>query len=554
MNSKFLWHNFASADREGAAIRGLGHLVHEGMLAQQEEEGRAAKKAQKSKPAAQTVKGENREHTTGEIEKSKENLSGSKEHKKCSAGKACNATCIYKGDDCISTLNPSLQEQIPRFLSYVKSYVSRGGSEELALAALSRIDAESHEKIKKISSALDEIARKYPNPQEREERINQTMELVLPGMAKKGDMGERQAHDEDHINFIRNNKQIDKLEKVYADIKNGKLKTPEEINAALRPIAMERRVNDISDEQVNLAMAMLPKDLVNTLRTQGQPGEWGKWGANQSTLNVPDGGHTSKNESGLERARLIVRIGMEENMRDMYDGRRIGFGDIDLEHGIPYTVGGRGAETGSNFGPATRLNNRSKGDMSPEEWRRTVLRDYPTDEKGSLTAEARRLLLKRQEEVREYNAKRENIKGEQTRPETVYSLFRGVDESNAKNPEKQAHKNKIMASLAGYTETYFVGTRPNRGNSVRKYLYRESNLGSSVLDLAASKIDKLAKEGRTEEINKIISILQSGPNRVNQVLETEFGKDRSSVAAAELGSDTANKIRQQLIDEITAIQ
>jgi hypothetical protein len=330
------------------------------------------------------------------------------------------------------------------------------------------------------------------------------------------------------------------------------LKTPEEINQALRPLAQERRVNKISDEQLDLAMAMMPKDLIASLSKQGSPGEWGKWGANQNSLDVPEGGHTPKNQSGTERARLIVRIGMEEGMRDMYDGRRIGFGDIDLEHAIPFTLAGRGAETGSNFGLSTRLSNRSKGNISPEEWRQKLLKRYPADETGELTPAARKKLLEEQAAVRKYNTARDMAS--QTTPQTVAAVFRGIEDSGMSTPEKESLKNKAMASIAGYTETYFVGERPTRkGASVRVYMFRDSALGSRVLDLAAQKIDNYTSQGRLDEVQKVLSLLRSGAPRVDSILDGKFGATRSSEEAAASSSEAANQVRQQLIEELQSL-
>jgi hypothetical protein len=470
--------------------------------------------------------------------------------KKCSKGKSCNATCIYKGDDCLSELDPKLSKAMTQFTAYVKSYVGRGGDEETALKAIGRLDPETSAAAKKIASTLDAMEKKYPDPKEREEKIGQVFDLVLPGVAKKGDTGEKQAYSEEDINHLMKNKKIDEYEKVYKDIKNGKLTTPEEINAALRPLAKERRVNEVSDEQLDLAMAMLPKDLVAGLSKQGQPGEWGKWGKNQSSLDVPEGGHTATNKSGPERARLIVRIGMEEGMKDMYTGQKIGFGDIDLEHTVPYGVARTGAETGSNFGLTTRLNNRAKGDISPEEWRQKVLKGYPT-ENGKLTDKSKEKLIKEQLVAQDYNNKRAAVESG-TNAGTVASVFKGIDDSSEKTPIKQKLKNKAMASMAGYTETYLSGFRENRaGASRRVYLYRDSAEGEKVLDTAARKIDQHTQAGNTAKVEQVLNILRDGSPRIQGILDEKYGPQRLDSQATE-ATNIANKVRSDLIKEIEA--
>jgi hypothetical protein len=473
--------------------------------------------------------------------------------KGCKKGKSCGATCIYAQDECVLELDPKVSKSLSQVVEYVKRYVQKGGSEEVAQKALERFESSGtvEGNAKKIGAALDGMASKYPDPAEREKKIEEVFDLVLPGIAKKGDTGEKQAYDEEQINSLMKNKSIDAYEKIYRDVESGKLKTPEEINDALRPLAQGRRVNEISDEQVDLAMSMLPKDLVSGLSKQGQPGEWGKWGANQSTLDVPEGGHTPTNKSGAERARLIVRIGLEEGMRDMYTGQKVGFGDIDLEHTIPFGVAKAGAETGSNFGLTTRLNNRAKGDISPEDWRAKVLKQYEVKD-GKLTRAAQEKLQREQMEATRYNDSKAAVTGG-TRPDTVATVFKGIDDSAEKPAIKQKLKNKAMQSMAGYGETYLQGFRENRpGASRRVYIYRDSIPGTKVLDTAAAKIDKYAQEGNTEKVEKILETLRTGAPRINKALDDQYGPKRLDSQATE-AADVANKVREDILKEIEAI-
>jgi hypothetical protein len=471
----------------------------------------------------------------------------------CVKGKSCGATCIYSGHDCVLDLDPKTSAALAKVVPYLKSYVSRGGSEEVVTQSLERMEGKTgiDSTAKNISKAIDEMEKKYPDPKEREEKINQVFDLVLPGIAKKGDTGEKQAYSQDQVEFLMNNKKIDAYEKVYQDVKSGKLKTPEEVNAALRPLAEDRRKNEISDEQVDLAMAMLPADLKAGLSKQGQPGEWGKWGAKQSTLDVPEGGHTAKNEAGAERARLIVRIGMEEGMKDMYTGQKVGFGDIDLEHTIPYGVARSGAETGSNFGLTTRLNNRAKGDISPEEWRQKVLKNYETKD-GKLTPAAVKKLQGEQAAATRYNDQKTKIKGGAS-PDTVASIFKGIDESSESNMNKSKLKNKALQAMSGYGETYLQGFRANRaGASRRVYTYRGTEAGNKIMDKAAEKIDQAQKAGDTAKVEKVLDLLRQGTPRINEALTKKYGEKRLDNEATE-AADIANGVRRDILSELEAI-
>jgi hypothetical protein len=446
-----------------------------------------------------------------------------------------------------------VSEAVNKVIPRLREYVARGGSEEVVESSLERLDKKGkfNTSAKKIAKALDALEKEYPDPKEREEKINQVFDLILPGIAKKGDTGEIQAYNQNQIETLAKNSKIDEYEKVYQDTKSGKLKTPEEINAALKPLAESRRVNDISDSQVDLAMSLLPDDLKASLSGQGVPGEWGKWGKNQDSLEPPTEGWSAKNESSDARARLIVRIGMQEGMRDMYTGQRVGFGDIDLEHIVPFGVAGRGAETGSNFGITTRLNNRAKSDESPETWRQKVLSQYEM-KGGKLTPAAISKLQVEQADASRYNDSRASIKGSAS-PETVAAIFQGIDQSKENPKNKSKLKNKALATMAGYTETYFQGFRANRaGQSRRIYVYKGTELGNRIMDTAAQKIDQAQKAGDNGRVEKILDILRTGSPRINEALTSKYGDKRLDSEVTE-ATDIANGIRRDILTELESI-
>jgi hypothetical protein len=235
----------------------------------------------------------------------------------------------------------------------------------------------------------------------------------------------------------------------------------------------------------------------------------------------------------------------------MYTGQKVGFGDIDLEHTIPFGVAGRGAETGSNFGLTTRLNNRAKGNISPEEWRQNTLKKYPL-EKGKLTPEAAKRIQQEQIEAAKYNSDRARISGG-TNPGTVASIFKGIDDSKNPTAVKSKLKNKALASMAGYGETYLQGWRANRaGSSRRVYIYRGTEAGDRVMNAAAAKIDRYSKEGNTQKVEKVMDIMRSGAPRIQGALDKKYGPKRLDNEATE-ATDIANKVRKDILDEIEAV-
>jgi hypothetical protein len=238
-------------------------------------------------------------------------------------------------------------------------------------------------------------------------------------------------------------------------------------------------------------------------------------------------------------------------MKDMYTGQKIGFGDMDLEHTVPFGVAKAGAETGSNFGLTTRLNNRAKGDDSPEEWRKRVLSKYPV-ENGKLTESARKKLAEKQREVRKYNEDRARVSGG-TNPDTVAAVFKGIDESKDTPKIKSSLKNKAFKALTGYTETYLQGFRANRAKARRRiYIFKDSELGTQILDTSAKKIDAAVKRGDTGTVERVTSILRSASPRINGILDRRYGPNRLDNEAADATS-VANDVRRQILSEIEEV-
>ena len=471
--------------------------------------------------------------------------------KRCEKGKACSATCIYRGDVCQEDFPEKLQPAIKKFRDHLKAYVDRGGSKEVVESVVQRMEKydTSSAMFGRLSKAMEEMEKEYPDEAKREKRMAELFDMVFPAVAKKGDTGEKQYNTAEEIDHLVKNPQVAKFEKVYQDVKSGKLKTPEEVNEALRPMAEERRKNKISEADLDFAMAIMPKEVVSGLQSQGGPGEWGAWGANQKTTDVPEGGHTPKNTTGMERARLITRIGLEEGMKDVYTGRQLGFGDVDLEHIVPFNVGGKAAEVGSNFGLTSRLNNRGKGNVSPEDWKAGVLKKYPVDEKGQLTPAAAKKLLADEAKAVKYNADRGRMT--KTEAKDVADIFKAIEASGESTMTRQKLKNKAMSSLAKYGETYLVGERANRaGQFRRQYIFRGTKSGEEVLDKAANLVSKYAAEGNDAGVAKVLNTLNSAAGRINSQLDSQFGPTRKDMEAGKAGTAAHAAVLKEILGEL----
>jgi hypothetical protein len=132
-------------------------------------------------------------------------------------------------------------------------------------------------------------------------------------------------------------------------------------------------------------------------------------------------------------------------------------------------------------------------------------------------------------------------------------VFRGIEESDNNTATKQKLKNKAMASMADYGETYLAGFRANRpGASRRVYLYRNSAEGERVLDIASRVIDDASRSGDTARVEKALDILRSGAPRINEALTKRYGPQRLDNEATE-AADVANSVRGQLMKELEAL-
>ena len=72
------------------------------------------------------------------------------------------------------------------------------------------------------------------------------------------------------------------------------------------------------------------------------------------------------------------------------------------------------------------------------------------------------------------------------------------------------------------------------------------------MNAAAAKIDRYSKEGNTQKVEQILTIMRSGTPRIQEELDKKYGPKRLDNEATE-ATDIANKIRKDILDEIEAV-
>lgn len=575
MSNKFLWHNFGKVDREGSTIRGLGYLVHEGMLAQQEEEAKAAKKTQRSKPAAQTVKGENKEHTTGEVVRAGKTAVGGKSDK-CKKGKACSATCIYVGDDCLVTLDAPLGGALSQFRDMVVAAVKGGHmTEEEGIKYLAKLGGDSkqerdvegdetHEfkataKIKKaLNRAHGELEQEFPNPADRLKAMDFIANMVLPALHTNRD--DPNVTTKAQIEGLLANeaylKKVDKVrEQIAEDLKNGVKITPEEANRRMAEIGEASRpyAGKITPGMVSLAIALMPDAEQKYLSSAGALKEGGGLFSGIKKLvgnAVPSKWGSLKDAEADDkeaRLRLLTLVHLENGARDVYTGQLLPFSKADLEHKIPFEAIGYLAEVGNNMGLTASNFNRAKS-KGPAAYLydtvkgflvgKTLLNQKKSDPELFTTVNGRKVLTKEGEErlnnVNNREQKRwslsRNIEDAASAAPTsrkIAELSQGIKESDFSVPEKTHMQNKLVAGMTGAAETARAGYQSGGRDEQPWYWMEQIPTTLPRLLSVAVKLKERAEQGDDSGWQEFLTTMRGASARIKQHAEETVPKNRT---------------------------
>jgi hypothetical protein len=612
VSNKFLWYNFGRVDREGSTIRGLGYLVHEGMLAQQEEEAKSNKIAQSAQ--------ESKVHSAHVAQRERGSDSGGKKDK-CKKGKSCGASCIFYNDECLVIFpDPGVQEGLSKFRDYLRDRVEKGsisseeaekvfkkyaGLEDLkdqerdlksgkvTKSGSSEWDEELKSETQKqeirkraqeLTEAYSEMGKAYPDPKEREKAFNRTVDGVLetafgvknPGAA----VSEREVEG-----IYRLQGRIKAASKVYENVLGGKIKTAEQMRDALKEVAEGYRVNKVSDAEVKLAMAFMPAEARTFLGKAGSVAEGGHFPIGSKSDVIPTSfGPVQKanTEQQRGRAELLVRIGLESGWRDIYTGEKIPLLESDLEHIIPASHGGKLSEQGYNYGLTKSRLNRGKSEGSPDYFDLNNPNGYfyasPTgkqsskkreqltfDEQGRLTPRGKELHSLREASGGTKADLENKLLSKAIKPVDAIKM---VEESGLPADKRSKLLGKIISFWTeGSARTVAIGMQSAKEGTMARaaqpwYWYGgpTSAGGNPAGKKIAEKVAELESKGDTEGLKKLGALLGKAQRQLLDLNEQDWKgtKIRDLEMSAETGSRAAisgmiKDIRDGILGEISAL-
>ena len=599
MEKRHRWFDFAS--RGGYSPDKLDSL-----LADIQGEGKPAPSIS-SKPKSGTVQGGNRTHTTSEVIRAKENLSGSG-HKKCSVGKSCNATCIFRGDDCVSLLDPNLGEALVEVRDMLMERVASGKmTQEEAESYFKRLAQDKSKKkgeedeeeddnsddqeagfpkarIKEFHTAVESLRAKHTrngslDNEAYQKQLDNVIELAVA--ASFTDREKKIPISPDEVEAIqKRHKQLEAYDKLSREVdsrrKAGDPMTPEELRDKLRPLAEARR-KPVTEEEVALFIAMLPESERLYLRKAGaldKKETAGRFSADAKSDSLPDNYGPLKDQGSTyanNRLRMLAKIYLEEDGRDFASGMRVPITHCDLEHTVAEETAGKAAEQGLNYSFMKTGLNVGRGNTPHLDWWAARSREhgYKFDENNNLLPDSRAKVQANYDKVMSQIEFKNRVEMEAARAKNANMLKELYKQAQAEEDADLKKKlfTKIIAYNLGTSETVGGGIQSHgRGDKRWYWLGKDTNQGDKVSSRMIEKLISLYEDGNTAGIARFRSIMGEASERVKDEVKQRVTPDAADIdpstgelfvrVKGERGKQVRNivtEIRDQVLQEILAI-
>jgi hypothetical protein len=606
MGSKYRWFDFAdSRNMQGddAKVERLGQ--RQGIVGESSPLPRKPAASPKSNKS-NTVQGENRTHTSGEILRAKENLSGSGS-KKCEKGKSCNATCIFRGDDCISLLSPDLQGALADVRDMLMERVASGKmTQEEAEGYFKRLAQDKSKKkdgddeededtgdeeagfpkarIKEFRNAVESLRAKNTkngvlDSETYQKQLDNVVELAVA--ASFTDREKKIPISPDEAEAIQKRyKQLEAYDKLSKEVesrkKEGNPMSPEELGEKLRPLAEARR-KPVSEEEVALFIAMLPESERKYLQKAGaldKKETAGRFSEDSKSDSLPENYGPLKDQGstyGNNRLKMLARIYLEEDGRDFASGLRVPITHCDLEHTVAEETAGKAAEQGLNYSFMKTGLNVGRGNTPHLAWwaARSKEHGYKFDENDNLLPESRAKVQANFDKVMRQIEFKNRVEMEAARAKNadmlreLYKQAQGEEDSDL----KKKLFTKIIAYNLGTSETVGGGVQSHgRGDKRWYWLGKDTNQGDKVSSRMIEKLISLYEAGDTEGIAKFRSILGQASEKVKAEVKQRVTPDAADIdpssgelfvrVKGERGKqvrDIVTEVRDQVLDEILSI-
>jgi hypothetical protein len=336
----------------------------------------------------------------------------------CQKGKSCGSTCIYIRKDCLADFPEKVSKGISRLRDLYEGRVKAGAiSEEEAALMLDRItrgDTKDYdpvgiggqnwkewevgwteERTKELENSLQSLREKFPDEKEYQEKLNNLLDFSVGAFGYEREKVTPPTSDEIEA-LARNRDKIEAMSKITEKVRDNPNMTLEEVKAEMKPFADARRIKEVSDEEVNAFVALLPTLERNYLRNAGALGTketGGIYGDNPRSDSVPVTNKpldlATKQEAD-NRMKLLSRIFLEEDGRDGYTGQKIHLTECDLEHLIPESIGGKRSEQGVNYTFFKSSFNQIRSNHPQKEWLDKELAKHEWEKDGKTLTKASR--------------------------------------------------------------------------------------------------------------------------------------------------------------------
>lgn len=249
----------------------------------------------------------------------------------CKRGVSCGLSCIAGNKDCIKEFPPKLQP-------YVEELAKKYSNSNL-----------SEKSVEVFKS--EELAKKLSNLPETKQRMVAEMALLIMGTER--DKADKFAFSPEEISGMQDRaKELDDAYEVsYRS--EGKV-TPESLRrkGGVGEYLEKTRTENISEEDVEVMWDVLPRSVKKTLTVSGALKKGNFWKPKEGTDPLdesqtpdPKGGNQSE-----ERGKLLLKIYMRQGGKDIYTGQPLPLLEADLEHVVPFEMGGKASEDPANWG------------------------------------------------------------------------------------------------------------------------------------------------------------------------------------------------------------
>ncbi len=242
--------------------------------------------------------------------------------RQCDKGFPCGQTCIERADNCLHDLQPGGREYLNKLIEIMPANIRQVPP---TFAALQTI----------INSATD-----------AEVESITTFYQTLINKPKADRTGSKQVNLED-VEYFANN-QLAKYKKAFEESFDNKGELT--LTGTKKYIDSQVKKAQISDKVVSAVWDTLPKNIQTKLKNAGDP-RTSAW-QNKSTA----------------RGQMLLKRYMEQQGIDPYTGRFVDLNDAELEHIIPETVGGAGADHPNNWAWIRADINKWHGNKTATEW------------------------------------------------------------------------------------------------------------------------------------------------------------------------------------------